>query len=280
MTVVALEQTAPSPGAVEDNTADLLRRAELALGSSDIVVFPELANTGYVTEPAEVARVAQPLDGRLVEDLRRVAGRHDGLVATGFAEREGGEFYNSVVIVGSDGPLLRYRKLHLFDAEQLAYAPGYDLPVVETEFGVLAACICYDLRFVEVLRLLSLKGAEIVLAPAAWVGGFDSDVPARGMVQQAEAVIVQANLDQVGVAAVSQGPRPDVTDVRPLGGSIAVDATGTVLAGPLSRTGADSATVTFDPAAVRAARVRSERIRPRQDRRTDLYAVTLRDERW
>jgi predicted amidohydrolase len=131
---------------------------------------------------------------------------------------------------------------------------------------------------VEVLRSLSLRGAEIVLAPAAWVGGFDANVPATGMVQQAEAVVVQANLDQVAVVAVSQGPGEGQGDLRPLGGSLAVDARGTLISGPLSRTGPDRATVVIDPADVRAAQERGPRIRPRADRRTDVYGVKFLEE--
>lgn len=279
MTVIALEQTAPRPGDVQANRAEIVARTRRALGDgADIAVFPELANTGYVTERDVVARVAQPLDGPLAAELARLAYRHGGLVTVGFAEREGSEFFNSVMVVGPDGPLLNYRKLHLFDTERSAYTEGDRLPLVTTEYGVLGVCVCYDLRFVEVLRGLSLKGAEIVLAPAAWVGGFDSQVPNQGLIQQAEAVIVQANLDQVAVVAVSQARGAGQGAVRPLGGSIAVDAKGVLIAGPLSRDGVDHATVEIAPEEVRAARVRGPRIHPRDDRRTDVYRLKIEEE--
>jgi predicted amidohydrolase len=279
MTLIALEQTAPAIGALPQNTAEILARADRALNEgAGIVVFPELANTGYVTDPQLAARLAQPLDGPLVEQLTALTSRRGGLVTVGFAERDGQELFNTVVMVGPGGPVLTYRKLHLFDTEQLAYTPGNSLPVVDTEHGVIGVCVCYDLRFVEVLRALSLKGAEIVIAPAAWVGGFDSAVPAEGLVQQAEAVVVQANLDQVAVVAVSQAPGPGQEAVRPLGGSVAVDAGGRLVAGPLSRTGADRATVEITPEQVRQSWVRGPRIRPREDRRTDIYRLQIDEE--
>ncbi|OUZ12426.1 hypothetical protein BHE97_01550 [Aeromicrobium sp. PE09-221] len=279
MTVVALEQTAPVPGRSVDNIAELLGRARMALREgADIAVFPELAASGYVVDRAGVESSAQAVDGPLVNDLMAVAAAHEGLVAAGYCERDGDEYFNSVVLVGADGPLLNYRKLHLFDAEKEAFTPGDHLEVVATPYGVLGICVCYDLRFVETLRLLSLKGAEIVLAPAAWVGGFDADVPAEGLVQQAEAVLVQANLDQVAVVAVSQaGEHPGA---RTLGGSVAVDARGRLLAGPLSRREADRASAVVDLADVRAAQERSARIRPRADRRTDVYGVYDGKEIW
>ncbi len=279
MTVIALEQTAPQIGNLQENTAEILARATRALQQgADIVVFPELATSGYAVAPDIVARCAQPLEGPFVDALTRLTGELGGLVTVGFPERDGAEVYNTVAVVGSDGPVLRYRKVHLFDTEQCVYTAGSDLPVVTTRFGVLGVCVCYDLRFVEVLRTLSLRGAEIVLAPAAWVGGFDAQVPASGLVQQAEAVVVQANLDQVAVIGVSQGPGPGQDGVLPLGGSIAVDARGRLLSGPLSRTGPDSARAVIDPAEVRAARHRGARINPREDRRTDLYHLQYDEE--
>lgn len=279
MTTVALEQTAPAVGAVEENTAEILARSTRALADGvDVVVFPELATSGYVVEPEQVAVCAEPLDGPLVAALMGRTSRAGGLIAVGFPERDGTDLFNTVVVVGRDGPVLHYRKLHLFDTEQLAYTPGQDLPIAETEHGVLGVCVCYDLRFVETLRSLSLRGAELVLAPAAWVGGFDAQVPATGLIQQAEAVVVQANLDQVAVAAVSQAAGPGQEGLTVLGGSVAVDARGRLVSGPLSRTAADRSVVVIDPAEVRAARHRSPRIRPREDRRTDVYGVKYYEE--
>lgn len=275
MTTISLEQTAPLPGRREQNCAEILARTEFSLRQgADVVVFPELADSGYTTDADMIATVARPVDDRLVEDLRALTARHGGIVVGGLCERDGDRFYNSVVAIGAAGLLLHYRKLHLFDAEKEVFTAGATLPVVETEFGVLGVCVCYDLRFVEVLRGLSLRGADLVLAPAAWVEGYDQ-APAVGLVQQAEAVVVQANLDQVAVVAVSQAPHPGS---RILGGSVAVDSYGRLLAGPLSRVEPDRATVDLDIDRIRAAQIRGPRIRPREDRRTDVYGVAIGEE--
>lgn len=279
MTVFALEQTAPVPGRLTENTEEISSRAEIALrDGADVVVLPELAASGYITDPEAVAKVAQPQDGPLVGMLTTLTRRLGGLVAVGYAESAGSDHFNSVVLVGSDGPLLNYRKVHLFDRELDGFTPGDELPVVTTDHGVLGVCVCYDLRFVEVLRTLSLRGADVVIAPAAWTGGFDSFVPETGMVRQAEAAVVQANLDQVAVVAVSQAGVHPEHGVRTLGGSLAVDAFGDIVAGPLSRKEADSVRAVIDIEKGREARVRSERIRPRDDRRTDVYAVHYKQE--
>jgi predicted amidohydrolase len=279
MVTLAIEQLDVRVGDVEENLALLEGRAAEALAAgADLVIFPELAVSGYTADPETVAAVAEPLDGPTVERLTAVTRARGGLVVTGFCERDGDTFFNSVVAVGPEGPALHYRKLHLFDAEREVYEPGdLGLPVLDTAWGRLGVCICYDLRFVEVLRVLSLRDADVVAAPAAWVGGFDRAVPASGLTRQAESVVTQANLDQVAVAAVSQVGGLADGDVPKLGGSLVVDAYGEVVAGPLSRTEPGSATASLDIDAMRAARVRSERIRPREDRRTDVYGCRYQE---
>lgn len=279
---VALEQIDVRVGAVAENRDTALSRSRAALATgTNLVVLPELAISGYVVDGALAREVAEPLDGPTAEAFVGLAGEFGSLIAYGFCERAGDDLFNTVVVVDASGPVLHYRKLHLFDLEQNVYTSGdLGLPVADTDFGRIGVCICYDLRFVEVLRTMSLRGAELVLAPAAWVGGFDRTVPTTGGTRHVDSVLAQANLDQVAVVAVSQVAGAARGGPSTLGGSVACDAYGEILAGPLSRTAADSATVDVDLAAVRAARVRGERIRPRDDRRTDVYTLTYGGDAW
>ena len=105
-----------------------------------------------------------------------LARRHGGYLAGGFCERDGADLYNSAVLVDAGGIILHYRKLHLFSGEKQAFAPGdRGLPVVDTPMGRIGVCVCYDLRFVETVRILSLRGAQLILVPTAWVAGFDRE---------------------------------------------------------------------------------------------------------
>ncbi|MFC8501814.1 carbon-nitrogen hydrolase family protein [Pedococcus sp. NPDC057267] len=279
---VALEQIDVSSGDPEANRALALSRAATAFeAGAEIVVFPELAISGYVVEPATAAASSEELHGPSFVAFRNLAARHNGLVIYGLCERAGDSLYNSVVAVNADGVALHYRKLHLFDQELGVYTPGnLGLPVVSLAWGNLGVCICYDLRFVEVLRTLSLGGADLVVAPAAWVGGFDRAVPQAGATRHVDSVLAQANLDQVAVVAVSQVAGSSHGGPATLGGSVACDAYGELVAGPLSRTDADSAVVSIDIDKVRAAQRRSEKIRPRDDRRTDVYSLNYGGETW
>ena len=73
--------------------------------------------------------------------------------------------------------IAKHRKMHLFDIdvkggqrfkESEVLTPGNDVTVFDTEFGTFGLCICYDIRFPELSRLMTLKGAEAVLVPAAF----------------------------------------------------------------------------------------------------------------
>lgn len=238
-----------------------------------MVVLPELANTGYIVDRAQVQALAEPIDGPFVSSLVRSLSGTSTVAFVGFCELDGDTYFNTVVAADESGPRMHYRKIHLFDREREVFEQGDSLPLLMMGDLTVAVCVCYDLRFVEVMRSLALRGADLLVAPAAWVTGFDAAAPTVGLVQQAEAVVVQANLNQLPTVAVSQVGQSSA-DTQMLGSSLAVDARGELLAGPLSRTHDDSARVTVDLVAERAARVRGPRIRPRDDRRTDLYGLS------
>lgn len=231
---------------------------------------------GYVADRERLEAIAEPVDGPTVAAWREIAAEADGLVAGGFAERAGGELFNTAVVVGAEGVLLHYRKLHPFRAEKGCFTPGdLGLPVAQTRFGVVGVCVCYDLRFVETLRVLALRGAELVCVPTAWVAGFDTvRWDAGGYCPQARGAGFQANLDQVFVACASQvGPGAD--DLELLGSSIVADPYGRTVLGPLPRDEEELAIFAIDLDEIGRAHEREPLVHPREDRRTDVYAVAF-----
>jgi N-carbamoylputrescine amidase len=275
---IALAQVTGDPYAAERNrglTAEAATRAFSA--GADLVLLPEMIVPGYVADRGRLESVAEPLEGPTVSAWRQLAAEHSGYLAGGFCERDGEALYNTAVLVGPQGVELHYRKLHLFAEEKHAFAPGdLGLPVAELPFGVVGLCVCYDLRFVETVRVLALQGAELILVPTAWLVGFDQvRWRSDGLAPQAEGALLQANLSQVFVACASQAGRRDGTEF--LGSSILAGPRGELAAGPLPGTCDDIALVTIDLAEAQRAQHRSELITPREDRRTDVYGIRVGD---
>jgi N-carbamoylputrescine amidase len=279
MPIVGLAQLGGQVGD-EDQSQHRSSEAVRALHDrgAELVVLPELAVPGYTLDPQVLAAFAEPLDGATVSTWCSLAKELDTTIVGGFCERGPGRPYNSVAVVDGSGVLLHYRKLHLFGAEKEVFTPGnLGLPIADTSVGRIGVCVCYDLRFVEVVRTLALRGAEIVCVPSAWVGGFDaaSDSRTHGCAQS-DGAQLQANLNQVFVAcAARSGIGQDMTF---LGSSLLVDPTGSALMGPASRTQAWSGTHSIDLGDVRKAQDRGGGITPRADRRTDVYRLVYDQE--
>jgi predicted amidohydrolase len=158
--------------------ADRLVRAAAAAGA-ELVLLPEKWPVLGTAE--QVAESAEPLDGPTLAWARGLA-RELGidLVAGSFAERIPGEERNrnTSVHVGPDGELqATYRKMHMFDVEVggRTYresdheAPGDEIVLSHTADGTgLGLTICYDLRFPELFRILAVRGARILVVPAAF----------------------------------------------------------------------------------------------------------------
>ena len=181
--------TTIDPGHNRRLVADRLALA--ARGGADLVVFPEATMATFGDKSFDLSSVAAPLDGRFVACLAEGAARHRVTVVAGMFEQpagaEGatrggdGRVYNTVVVVGPDGLLGAYRKLHLFDAlgaresdRVIAGDPGAAdgvLTVPLTEGFVLGVMTCYDLRFPESARALVDRGATILALPAHWYNG-------------------------------------------------------------------------------------------------------------
>ena len=159
-------------------TADRHVRAAAADGAQ-LIVLPEkwsVLGTG-----ADLYAGAQPLDGEAISWARATA-RELGvdLIAGSISERVEGEekLRNTSVHVSPDGEIAAvYRKLHLFDVEVdgTRYAesehedPGAEPVLTTTADGVeVGMSICYDVRFPELYRGLTMRGARILTVPAAF----------------------------------------------------------------------------------------------------------------
>ncbi|SED06463.1 carbon-nitrogen hydrolase family protein [Paenibacillus sp. GP183] len=158
---------------------DYTARAK-SLGA-DLVLFPELYMAPITPDcGVQPSDAAEPLEGAYVTGLREAALANQIYVVCGIYESVSGDenrAYNATVIINKSGELLRtHRKTHLFDAfafkESDTVAPGENpYQIIDTEIGKIGIMMCYEVRFPEIARELTLQGADILLMPAAWLYG-------------------------------------------------------------------------------------------------------------
>ncbi len=140
-----------------------------------LVVFPECCITGYWfvrnLAVSELAALAEPIpDGPSIRHLARLARTYDIAIGAGLFERgaeaapDSSAFYNSYVVVLPDGTIHSHRKLHAFEHDAVRSGSAYtvfDLP----EGYRAAILICYDNNIGENVRMVALRGAEVLIAP-------------------------------------------------------------------------------------------------------------------
>ncbi|MGH2994816.1 MAG: nitrilase-related carbon-nitrogen hydrolase [Gaiellaceae bacterium] len=268
---VACQQLAPTVGDLEGNR-ELTREAvrEAVAAGAKLVVLPELSTSGYVFESAEEARAcAEPPDGPALRGWAEEAARGDAVVIGGFCELgENGLLHNSAAVVDTSGTVAVYRKIHLWDREQLFFEPGRECaPVVETRVGRVGMCVCYDLNFPEVARGLALAGADVVTVPTNWplFPRPDGERPIEVALAMAT-----AHLSHVFVAACDRcGPE---RGVEWTGGSVICDEWGWPLAGPVDGYGPGLLVADCDLARARD-KAWSKRNDVLGDRRPELYRL-------
>jgi predicted amidohydrolase len=146
---------------------------------AELVVLPEMFNcpydNSYFSKFAESYPTGETIN--LLSDLAKTNNIY--LIGGSIPERgEKERIYNTSFVFNNKGELIgRHRKVHLFDIdvqggirfmESDVLAQGEDLTVFDTPFGKMGVIICYDIRFPEILRLMVLKGARIIVVPAAF----------------------------------------------------------------------------------------------------------------
>lgn len=134
----------------------------------DVLVLPELFTTGYCLEKAYV--LAESPKDHTIELLRDLAGRFRIFIVAGsILERRNQDIYNTCHMIGKDGKLLgHYDKVHLFPPfeEDRYLTAGSTTPIFKTGLGIFGAMICFDLRFPEIARQLTINGAQVIFCPA------------------------------------------------------------------------------------------------------------------
>lgn len=143
--------------------------AEAARRGSDLVCLPEMWTTGFNWN--ENRRIAEEHE-RLIDYVAGMAREH-GVWVNGstLSLNRRGQVSNASILFSPNGDRAGvYRKTHLFSllGEDKHMTPGRRLCAVDAPWGRTGLSICYDIRFPELFRTYALKGAKVVLCPAAF----------------------------------------------------------------------------------------------------------------
>jgi predicted amidohydrolase len=244
---------------------------EAAAAGSDLVVFPELANTGYfrfgdLDFISRYVRLAEPIPGPTTEALGAAARRLGVFVVAGLLEahpRIPGGVYNSAALIAPSGRVLGvHRKVHLGIDEKKVFFAGDRADVFRTDLGNVSVMVCYDGVMPELSRVMALKGAEIicgVYAAPGWLAGGNRRLEHIAGMRARENGVYYVLCNRVG--------RQD--DWRFVGGTTIAAPTGEILAQD----------VTTTPVAVQARLNDDLLVRTRveqtifRDRRPELYTL-------
>jgi predicted amidohydrolase len=181
---IACAQFAITPMAVRQNVEKAVAWVERAVRETDaqLVVLPETVTTGFTPNcPAEeLWEHVDTLPGQMTEPVAEAARGLGVYIVFPTYERgpERGVVYNSAALFGPDGELLDvYHKTHLFPTERLSgggwSTPGHEPVVVETPLANIGLTICYDGDFPELYRSEAIRGAEVIVRPAALLRSFE-----------------------------------------------------------------------------------------------------------
>jgi predicted amidohydrolase len=190
---IALGQISSRVGDKKHNIDNMKKKVRQAKKTNaDLIAFPELALTGYVVRDTAYELAELVPSGPSVHQIEEVAKQENMHVIFGMIEKSAeatAVLHNTAVLIGPNGYVGKYQKMYLpthsvFE-EKRYFRPGYSVPVFETEIGKLGMLICYDVYFPEITRLLSIRGAGLVVcisaSPSVRRGFFETLTAARAI---------------------------------------------------------------------------------------------------
>jgi len=171
---IALSQISCKIGDKKHNLNKMKEQIKQAKkNGANLIIFPELALTGYTLKDL-VYESAEPIPGPSTNLLTEVAKKENIHIVFGMVEQStkaSAVLYNTAVLLSPRGFVGKYQKMYLpthsvFE-EKRYFRQGSGSPIFETDIGKLGLIICYDVFFPETVRLLRLKGAQLILCVSA-----------------------------------------------------------------------------------------------------------------
>lgn len=238
---------------------------EAAAKGAKLVAFPEVVNA-LSEEPEYAEAIPGPTTDLFVQKAREYGiWIHGGSISE--VNPEGKRTYNTTVLINPQGEIVaRYSKLHNFDMtlpdgssvrESDRKEPGKNITTIKTELGHLGFAICYDMRFPELFRLMTLQGAEVIFLPANFTmpTGKDHWEP-----------ILRTRAIENGCYIIAPNQTGTKEKFVAYGNSMVVDPWGAVIARASDKPGVILAEIDLDY--LETVRRRNPSV---QNRRTDVY---------
>jgi predicted amidohydrolase len=225
---------------------------------TDLIVLPEMWNTGYSL--TNITEIADRAGAETIELMSALAKQYNvNILAGSVADLRDGDVYNTTYLFNRQGDVVGdYSKIHLFrlmDEEKYLQA-GDRVGLFELEGLKLGSMICYDIRFPELARTLSLGGAQILFLPAEW--------PHPRLNHWRHLQIARAIENQMFVVSTNRVGKAGETEF--FGHSMVIDPWGEILLETDDQAGIHHVTVDLSV----VPEIRS-RIPIFEDRRPDLY---------
>jgi len=250
--------------------ACLIKLDEAAKKGATLIAFPELTLSGYIYNSQEEAlSIAETVPGPSINKVVERCFSLSAHVVVGLIEEEEGKIYNTAVLISPRGILGKYRKTHLPKCGVDRFVEKGNIPykVIETEVGNLGIQICYDVQHPEGFRCLALQDAEIIVNITNYPEGVefmpDFVLPTRVIENRVHLL----TCGRIGIER----------DVKFIGGSMIIDADGTVLA---RASGEQIIYSTLDLSKPRSKKIiikqGENEIHLFNDRRPDLYGEICR----
>lgn len=151
---------------------------EAAANGANMAMLPEMFTCPYVSELFRPSSFDENSDEFSM--IANIAKENSVYLIAGTVPElsDDGNVYNTAYVFDSSGKTIaKHRKTHLFDVnveggisfkESATLSPGSDITVFDTDFGKMGLMVCFDIRFPEMARLLSLRGAKLIFVPAAF----------------------------------------------------------------------------------------------------------------
>jgi predicted amidohydrolase len=174
-TTIACLQMDVEIGNVDANRRSIVERIRTAAdGGAELAIFPECALTGYCFDSLEEATpFGEPIDGPSSEVIAEACLKTGTHAVVGFIEKDGVSYYNAAMVVGPNGIVGSYRKVHMpyLGVDRFLKPGDRQFDIIELPIGRIGVNICYDASFPEASRALKLLGAELIILPTNWPTG-------------------------------------------------------------------------------------------------------------